>query len=48
MKWIKKILGITELIEQQKKTNDLLNEIEMNTRKQAELQKAYNTAYHVR
>lgn len=41
MKWIKKILGITELINEQKITNELLKKI-------ADLQKAYNNAYHIK
>ena len=48
MKWIKKVLGITELIKKQDETNKLLDLIEKNTRQTAELQKRYNDAYHIR
>jgi hypothetical protein len=48
MKWIKKVLGITELIKKQEETNKLLDLIEKNTRQTAELQKRYNDAYHIR
>lgn len=48
MKWIKKILGITELIKEQKKTNELLGIIQDNTRMIAELQEKRNNHYHIR
>ena len=48
MNWIKKILGITELIAKQDKTNNLLEEIAKQTKRNADLQQRYNEAYHIR
>jgi hypothetical protein len=47
MNWIKKILGITELITKQDKTNSLLEEIAKQTKRSANLQQRYNDSYHV-
>ena len=47
MNWIKNILGITELIAKQDKTNNLLEEIAKQTKRNADLQQKYNKAYHV-
>lgn len=48
MKWIKRVLGITELIRKQEEANRILSLIEKNTRESAELQQRYNNAYHIR
>ncbi len=48
MNWIKKILGITELIKEQKKTNELLGFIVDNTGRMVELQEKRNNHYHIR
>tara|TARA_R110000796_G_C14398022_1_gene417255 strand:+ start:597 stop:743 length:147 start_codon:yes stop_codon:yes gene_type:complete len=48
MRWIKKVLGITELIAKQDKTNDLLNKIAMQTKRSADLQEKYNESYHIK
>ena len=48
MKWIKRKLGITELIEKQNKANELLVEIAKQAKRSADLQQRYNEAYHVK
>ena len=48
MKWIKRILGIIELIKKQEETNRLLDVIADNTRIIAELRAKYNNHYHIR
>ena len=48
MRWIKKVLGITELIAKQDKTNDLLNKIAIQAKKSADLQEKYNESYHIK
>jgi hypothetical protein len=48
MSWIKKVFGITELIEKQDKTNNLLNNIAMQTKRSADLQQKYNESYHIK
>ena len=48
MNWIKRLLGVEELIRELKETNRVLRLIEENTRKTKELQDRYNSAYHIR
>ena len=48
MKWIRKILGIEELVKKQEETNALLKEIVEHTKRNANLQQKYNEAYHIR
>jgi hypothetical protein len=48
MKWIKRILGITELLIKQKETNTLLKVIAHQTKRNADLQESYNKAYHIK
>ena len=47
IKWLKKKFGITELINEQKKTNDLLLKILSESGKTANSVRAYNRAYHI-
>lgn len=47
IKWLKKKIGITELINEQKKTNELLSKILGENVKTANSVKAYNRAYHI-
>lgn len=47
IKWLKKKFGITELINEQKKTNELLSEILRESVKTANSVRAYNRAYHI-
>jgi len=47
MNFIKKILGIQELINEQIKTNKLLEDIHKESKRNADLQKSYNKAYHI-
>ena len=47
MKWIKKITGLHELIDEQKKTNQLLEKIETNSKRSANALEKYNKAYHI-
>lgn len=47
IKWIKKVFGITELIDEQKKTNKLLGEILYENKRVANAVEAYNHAYHI-
>ena len=47
IKWLKKKFGITELIDEQKKTNDLLLKILSESGKTANSVRAYNRAYHI-
>lgn len=46
-KWIIKLLGVAELIEEQKKTNKILESIYYETKRNSDLVKAYNKAYHI-
>jgi len=48
MEWIKRILGITELVKEQIKTNELLNDILIQTKRSADLKEKYNDAYHIK
>ena len=48
MNWIKKILGINEIIAKQDKANNLLEEIAKQTKRSADLQQRYNENYHIR
>lgn len=47
IKWLKKKFGITELINEQKKTNELLLKILSESGKTANSVRAYNRAYHI-
>lgn len=47
IRWQKKKFGITELINEQKKTNELLLKILSESSKTANSVKAYNRAYHI-
>ena len=47
MKWIKKLLGIEDLLQEQKKTNELLEKLARTTNWHAELQKVYNAAHNI-
>lgn len=47
MNWIKKILGITELIRCQEETNKLLVKISENTKKTSELMERWVKAHHI-
>lgn len=47
IKWIKKVFGITELIDEQKKTNELLGKILYENKRVANAVEAYNRAYHI-
>jgi len=48
MKWIKRLLGITELIKTQKKTNELLDEIRKQVTRGSDLQASYNKSYYIK
>ena len=48
MNWIKKKLGITDLIDKQKRTNELLFSINNHIKELRDLQKAYNKSYHIK
>lgn len=47
IKWLKKKLGITELIEEQQRTNELLEKIFHESSKISNSVRAYNHAYHI-
>jgi hypothetical protein len=47
-KWILKLLGLDLIIESQKTIINLLNEIALYTKKNAELQEKCNKAYHIK
>lgn len=48
MNWIKIILGISELISNQEKTNDLLLRILEETKRNADLQQKFNAAHGIK
>ena len=48
MKWIKRKLGITDIVKKQDEANKILIEIAEQTRRNADLQERYNKAYHVK
>ena len=48
MNWIKRKLGIAELINEQKRTNIWLERIAKESKRNADLQAAHNKAYHIR
>ena len=47
-KWILKLLGLDLIIESQKTIINLLGEIALHTKRNAELQEKYNKAYHIK
>jgi hypothetical protein len=47
-KWIQKILGITQIIEEKKKQTEILDKIYKECKRNSDLVEAYNRAYHVR
>lgn len=47
-KWIQKILGIDQIIEEEKKQTEILNSIYRECKRNSDLVEAYNKAYHVR
>ena len=47
MKIMQKLFGIDELIEEQKRTNLLLEKVLYESKRNADLQKRYNEAYHI-
>ena len=47
IKWLKMKFGLTELINEQKKTNELLLNILSESGKTANSVRAYNRAYHI-
>ena len=48
LRWIRKVLGITSLINEQKKTNELLEKLIKECKRNSDLVEAYNRAYHVK
>lgn len=46
-KWIMKLIGITDLLEEQRRTNKILDSIYYETKRNSDLVKAYNKAYHI-
>ena len=48
MNWIQRLLGLERLLFETKRTNDLLEEIVKETKRNADLQKKYNDAYHIK
>ena len=48
MEWIKRRLGITELINEQKQTNIWLQRIAEQSKRNADLQEKHNRAYHIK
>ena len=47
-KIIQKLLGIDTLVSEQKKTNTWLKRIAEQSKRNADLQEAYNKAYHIK
>lgn len=47
-KWIQKIIGITQIIEEKKKQTEILAKIYEECKRNSDLVAAYNRAYHVR
>lgn len=48
MNWIQRLLGLEKFLCEIKKTNALLEEIAKETKRNADLQKRYNDAYHIK
>ena len=48
MEWIKRRLGITELINEQKQTNIWLQRTAEQSKRNADLQEKHNKAYHIK
>jgi len=48
IKYFKNILGITEALEERKKTNHLLEKILSECKKNSDLSKAWNSAHHIK
>lgn len=46
-KWIQNIFGITQLIAENKRSNDLLEKILNDVKRNSDLAEAYNKAYHI-
>lgn len=47
IKWIKKVFGIAELIDERKKTNELLKMILDENKRVANAVETYNRRYHI-
>lgn len=46
-RWLQKILGITERLNEQKKTNELLAQILKECKRNSDLVEAYNKKYYI-